>query len=170
MIQCDIKPRVNDIVGVKLLQKTNSIKYSQFRNNFTTGTFPPIWWLKHDVWSIKCEYIYRSMFNLEILANLPTLLFFLQDFYLFKMLKVARSLFKSEKCFQLYEVSGFREAVELLTPWLYQFGLNKSIQSKIDKTENLNCCNRSSQIDGHWSRWEFITFKSWTQHGIEILC
>lgn len=42
MIQCDIKPRVNDIVGVKLLQKTNSIKYSQFRNNFTTGTFPPI--------------------------------------------------------------------------------------------------------------------------------
>lgn len=96
--------------------------------------------------------------------------FFLQDFYLFKMLKVARSLFKSEKCFQLYEVSGFREAVELLTPWLYQFGLNKSIQSKIDKTENLNCCNRSSQIDGHWSRWEFITFKSWTQHGIEIPC
>lgn len=56
------------------------------------------------------------MFNLEILANLPTLLFFLQDFNLFKMLKVARSLFKSEKCFQLYEVSGFREAVELLTP------------------------------------------------------
>lgn len=42
MIQCDFKPRVNDIVGVKNYhKKPNSIKYSQFRNNFTTETLHP---------------------------------------------------------------------------------------------------------------------------------
>lgn len=56
------------------------------------------------------------MFNLKILTNLPTLLFFLQNFYLFKILKITKNLFKNKKYFQLYKISKFKKTIKLLTP------------------------------------------------------
>lgn len=128
MIQCDFKPRVNDIVRMKNYYKKRTLSsilnFQQFYNrDLSTHLMTLAWCLEHKVWIHIQVYVQSWDFG----KSTDTTFFFFQDFYLFKMLKVARSLFKSEKCFQLYEVSGFREAVELLTPWLYQFGwINQS--------------------------------------------